>query len=62
MSPDLDAARWQVVRPRLVLLAAQGLDNQEIAASVRCPREVIAEWRRQFYEQGRTSLEYRAIR
>ncbi|HEY7623073.1 MAG TPA: helix-turn-helix domain-containing protein [Solirubrobacteraceae bacterium] len=49
MSQDVD---WQVVR-----LAAQGLGNDEIAARVNRPREVIAEWRRRFYEQRLAGLE-----
>jgi transposase len=50
---DLDAAVW----PQVVLLAAQGLDNREIAARLRCPREVIATWRTRFYEQSVAGLD-----
>jgi transposase len=49
MSQDVD---WQVAR-----LAAEGLGNDEIAARVNRPREVIAEWRRRFYEQCLAGLD-----
>ena len=36
---------WQVVRAQLVLLAAQGLRNDQIAARLSCRREVVSQWR-----------------
>jgi transposase len=51
VSWDVDPKHWQVVRDQVVLLAAQGLHNEEIAARVNCPREVITQWRKRFYEQ-----------
>jgi transposase len=49
MSQDVD---WEVAR-----LAAQGLGNDEIAAQVNRPREVIAAWRTRFYEQCLAGLD-----
>jgi transposase len=54
---DIDPNHWQVVRDQVVLLAAQGLHSEEIAARVNCPRQVITEWRRRFYEQCLAGLE-----
>jgi hypothetical protein len=48
---QIDVEHWQVVRPQVVLLAAQGLHNDEIAERVNCRREVIDEWREGFYAQ-----------
>ena len=45
------------VRPQVMLLAAQGLDNREIAARLRCPREVIIAWRERFYEHCLVGLD-----
>ncbi len=53
---------WQVVRAQLVLLAAQGLRNDEIARRLSCRREVVSQWRKRFYEQGLQGLEDRPRR
>ena len=37
---------WRVVRAQMVLLAAQGLRNDEIAARLNCRREVVSQWRK----------------
>jgi transposase-like protein len=42
---------WQVVRAKIVLLAAQGLRNDEIAARLDTPRQVVSKWRKRFYEE-----------
>ena len=48
---------WQVVRAQMVLLAAQGLRNDEIARRLNCRREVVSQWRERFFEQGMAGLE-----
>jgi len=48
---------WQVVRAQMVLLAAQGLRNDEIAQRLNCRREVVSQWRKRFFEQGMAGLE-----
>jgi hypothetical protein len=48
---------WQVVRAQMVLLAAQGLRNDEIAARLNCRREVVSQWRKRFFEQRLAGLE-----
>ena len=45
-----------VSRARIVLLAAQGMENLEIADSVRLNRNDVGKWRRRFSEQGITGL------
>lgn len=40
-----------VVRAKIVLYAAQGLTNEEIAARVDLPRQVVSKWRKRFFEQ-----------
>ena len=39
-----------VVRAKVVLLAAQGLDNDEIAAKLDIPRQIASKWRKRFFE------------
>jgi transposase len=46
-----------VVRAKIVLMAAQGLDNDEIAARLDTRREVVSKWRKRFFEQGLPGLD-----
>ena len=48
---------FQVVRAKMVLLAAQGLRNDEIAASLGTRREVVSLWRKRFFEKRLAGLE-----
>jgi transposase len=47
----------EVVRARIVLLAAQGLRNDEIARRLDTRREVVSLWRKRFFEQRLAGLE-----
>ena len=53
---------WQVVRAQMVLLAADGLRNDEIAARLNCRREVVSQWRKRFFERRLDGLEDRPRR
>jgi len=46
-----------VIRAKIVLYAAQGLGNDEIARRLDTPRQVVSKWRKRFFEQGMTGLE-----
>ena len=48
-----------VVRAKVVLLAAQGIGNDEIARRVDLPREVVSRWRKRFWEERLAGLEDR---
>ncbi len=52
----------EVVRAQLVLLAAEGVDNDEIAARLNTRREVVSKWRKRFFEEGLAGLEERPRR
>lgn len=41
---------YQVVRAKVVLMAAQGFENTEIAHRLDMPREVVSKWRKRFFE------------
>lgn len=47
----------QVVRAKIVLMAAEGLRNDQIAARLDTPRQVVSKWRKRFYEQRLAGLE-----
>ena len=48
---------WQVTRAQMVLLAAQGLRNDQIAAHLNCRREVVSQWRKRFFESRLAGLQ-----
>ena len=48
-----------VVRAKIVLMAAEGLDNDEIAARLDTSRVIVSKWRKRFFEQGLHGLEER---
>jgi Homeodomain-like domain len=45
-----------VVRARIVLMAAEGLRNDEIAAKLSTRREVVSKWRKRFAESRLAGL------
>ena len=53
---------WQVVRAQMVLMAAEGMRNDQIAARLRCGRDVVSQWRMRFFEQRLAGLEDRPRR
>ncbi len=48
-----------VIRAKIVLMAADGLSNDEIAARLDTRREVVSKWRKRFFEDGIAGLEER---
>ena len=46
----------EVVRARIVLYAAEGLGNDEIAARLDTPRQVVSKWRKRFFERRLAGL------
>jgi len=50
---------FQVQRAKIVLLAAEGLSNDQIAACLDTRREVVWLWRKRFFSEGLAGLEER---
>lgn len=48
-----------VMRAKIVLLAAQGYGNDEIAARLDSRREIVSKWRKRFFEERLAGLEER---
>jgi DNA-binding CsgD family transcriptional regulator len=46
-----------VIRAKIILMAAEGLDNSEIAARLDIRREIVSKWRKRFFERGLYGLE-----
>ena len=51
------SAYAQVVRAKIVLMAAEGLRNDQIAARLDTPRQVVSKWRKRFHEQRLAGLD-----
>ena len=51
-----------VFRARIILLAAEGLRNDEIAGRLDTRREVVSLWRKRFFEERLDGLEERSRR
>jgi hypothetical protein len=50
---------FQVVRALMILLAAEGHSNDEIAAALSVGRDVVSLWRRRFFYERVAGLEER---
>lgn len=48
-----------VQRAKMILLAAQGWDNKDIALRIDARREVVSMWRKRFFTKRLTGLEER---
>jgi len=51
---------FEVVRAKMILMAAGGLGNDEIAARLDTRREVVSQWRQRFFKERLAGLEERA--
>lgn len=51
-----------VVRAKIVLLAAAGLENKEIAERLDMPRPIVSKWRKRFFLERLAGLEDRSRR
>ena len=50
---------FMVMRAKIILLAAQGLRNDEIADRLNSRREIVSMWRKRFFEERLRGLEER---
>jgi transcriptional regulator len=51
---------FEVVRAKMILMAAEGMDNDEIAARLDTRREVVSQWRKRFFKDRLAGLDERA--
>ena len=51
---------FEVVRAKMILMAAAGIDNDEIAARLDTRREVVSQWRKRFFKERLAGLEERS--
>jgi transposase len=48
---------FEVLRAKMILLAAEGWSNEAIAGSLQTRREVVSLWRKRFFERRLAGLE-----
>ncbi len=48
---------FHVIRAKIILLAADGLSNKEIAERLDVPRQIVSKWRKRFHEQRMAGME-----
>ncbi len=56
MAQRYTAPYFSVVRAKIVLLAARGLSNDQIAARIEMPRQTVSKWRKKFFEKRLAGL------
>lgn len=62
MSHRYTAPYRDVVRAKIVLLAADGWENKAIAERLDTPRRIVRKWRQRYLEEGQAGLEERSRR
>ncbi len=50
----------EVVRAKIVLMAAAGLENKAIASRLDLPFQIVSKWRKRFFEERLAGLEERS--
>ena len=53
---------WEVIRAKIILLAAEGLENREIGERLDVPRQVVSKWRKRFFHDRLAGLQDRPRR
>jgi len=48
---------FQVIRAKMILLAAGGMSNDEIASCLHTRREIVSLWRKRFFEERLAGLQ-----
>ena len=48
-----------VMRAKIVLLAAEGLSNKEIGQRLDLPRQIVSKWRKRFFDRRMAGLQER---
>jgi transposase len=46
-----------VIRAKIILLAAEGIGNDRIAARLDTPRQIVSKWRHRFFDERLPGLE-----
>lgn len=58
-SKQYTAPYYRVVRAKIILFAASGLENEQISRRLDVPREIVTKWRKRFFYERLDGLEER---
>jgi len=58
-SKQYTAPYCKVVRAKIILFAASGLENEQISRRLDVPREIVSKWRKRFFYERLDGLEER---
>ena len=50
---------FEVIRSKIVLLAADGFENKQIGESLSVPRQIVSRWRKRFFYERLLGLDER---
>ena len=53
------APYMEVVRARIILMAARGMQNKDIAERLTLPVQIVTKWRKRYYHEGLAGLDER---
>ena len=53
---------YEVVRSKIILLAAEGLENKQIGQRLSVPRQIVCRWRKRFFYERLPGLDERPRR
>lgn len=56
-STKYTAPYYKVVRAKILLMAASGMDNEHISQVLDVPRRIVTKWRKRFYYHRLDGLE-----
>jgi transposase len=56
-SRQYTAPYYKVVRAKIILLAASGMENEQISRLLDVPRRIVTKWRKRFYYKRIDGLE-----
>jgi transposase len=57
VSREYTSPYFEVVRAKIILFAAKGLENKEIAERLDLPRQVVSKWRKRFHRRRLEGLQ-----
>ncbi len=60
MASKYTSPYYKVVRAKVILMAAQGLDNNAIGHRLSLPRQIVSKWRKRFFNERMEGLEDRS--
>lgn len=50
---------FEVIRSKIILLAAQGLENKQVGERLSVPRQIVCRWRKRFFYERLSGLDER---